>query len=509
MSNTLRKSSGYLLILIAVIFGFFSRVVSVFHYTTFDIGPDPDQVRDAFTYMKMWQGELPHLGPSVSIGEYQLPPLYYYIVFPFTALGANPAFQALANAVFSFLSIILLIYLVYLLLEGVEPSKRFFLSGLAGVWYSLIFPDIFISTFNWNPSPIPFFLIAFTLLYNYQIKSKSTSWQAVSWFFYGIVLAILVSLHSSTLFIMPIIFLGSCLWFIYKKRQWYFPAIAVLSANLALIPYWKLETSRNFINTKKIINTVLFPGQNGDNNILNRLISMPLSYIELGQQAYFIGEDKLYLIISAFFLLITLALGLINFKGNKVILGFLLGTWGIFIYAASRFEGEHFFIHYKLLILFAPIIFAVLSLAYLSPSKFSRVAGTVIALGIAFSMLTNLKYDIKYLSSKYGSTRLVSVGSVINTFSTIPENSTICDPAKQGKRIEYNLYRYIDLYITQKNFQVVSDCPPGSYLLHSKYVLDQQINNLWPVFDVSRNDSFQQKAKLFMETPELNVYVLK
>ena len=285
--------------------------------------------------MKMWQGEWPHLGPSVSLGNYQLPPLYYYIVFPFTALGPNPAFQALANAVFSFLSIILLIYLVYLLLENVETSKRFFLSGLAGVWYSLIFPEIFISTFNWNPSPIPFFLIAFTLLYKYQLEGKSTFWQTVSWFWYGILLAILVSLHSSTLFIMPIIFIGSCLWFIYKKRQWYFPTIAVLSANLALIPYWKLEIGRSFINTKKIISTVLGSDQSGDNSILNRLISMPLSYIELGQQAYFIGEDKLYLIISAFFLLITLALGLINFKGNKAILCFLLGTWGIFIYAAS------------------------------------------------------------------------------------------------------------------------------------------------------------------------------
>ena len=508
MSNTLRKSSGYLLILIAIIFGFVSRVVSVFHYTTFDIGPDPDQVRDAFTYMKMWQGEWPHLGPAVSLGNYQLPPLYYYIVFPFTVLGPNPAFQALANAVFSFLSIILLIYLVYLLLENVEPSKRFFLSGLAGVWYSLIFPDIFISTFNWNPSPIPFFLISFTLLYKYQLEGKSAFWQAASWFFYGVVLAILVSLHSSTLFIMPIVFLGSCLWFIYKKRQWYFPLLAVLSANLVLIPYWFLEISRNFVNTKNIVNTV-FGSSQGGSSILNRLISMPLSYIELGQQAYFIGEHKLYLIISAFFLVLTLALGLINFEGNKIILGFLLCTWGIFIYAASRFEGEHFFIHYKLLILFAPIIFAVLSLAYLSLSKFSRVAGTVIALGIAFSMLTNLKYDIKYLSSKYGSTRLASVGSVINTFNIIPENSTICDPAKQGKRIEYNLYHYIDLYITQKNFQIVSDCPPGSYLLHPKYVLNQQINNLWPVFDVSPNNSFKQKAELFMETPELNVYVLK
>lgn len=163
--------AAYILVAFAIVFGFLSCIISVFSYTTFDIGPDPDQIRDAFVYMNMWHGKFPILGPAASIGGYQLPPLYYYLVFPFTILGADPVYQALANAVFSFLSILLLMYLVYQILENVERERRLLLAGLSGFWYSLIFAEIFIATFQWNPTPVPLFLIIFALLYKYQLET--------------------------------------------------------------------------------------------------------------------------------------------------------------------------------------------------------------------------------------------------------------------------------------------------------------------------------------------------
>lgn len=45
------KLTAYILIFLALVFGFFSRVFSVFRYVTFDIGPSPDQVRDAYIYI--------------------------------------------------------------------------------------------------------------------------------------------------------------------------------------------------------------------------------------------------------------------------------------------------------------------------------------------------------------------------------------------------------------------------------------------------------------------------
>lgn len=152
------RSIGYVLIVLALAVAFVTRLFAVFQYVTFDIGPDPDQIRDAFLVMGIWNGEFPLLGPPASIGGHHIMPLYYYLFFPFTLLGTAPVFQALPNALFSFLSVPLFIYLIYQLLEKVTPSFRLFLSGLAGFWYSLSFGDIFINNYQWNPSSIPFFL---------------------------------------------------------------------------------------------------------------------------------------------------------------------------------------------------------------------------------------------------------------------------------------------------------------------------------------------------------------
>ncbi|WP_234300745.1 hypothetical protein [Sphaerospermopsis aphanizomenoides] len=119
---------------------------------SFDIGQDSDQVRDAFVVINMWKGDWPTLGSQVTtIVGYHILPLYYYLCFPFTIFGADPVFQALPNALFSFLSIPLFTYLVYLLLENVEPQVRIFFSGLAGFWYSVLYGEIFISKMQWNP----------------------------------------------------------------------------------------------------------------------------------------------------------------------------------------------------------------------------------------------------------------------------------------------------------------------------------------------------------------------
>jgi hypothetical protein len=77
-----------------------------------------------------------------------IPPLYGYLGFPLTIFGADPEFQVLTNGLFSFLSIPLLIYFVYQLLENVEQDKRLLLSSLAGFWYSTIYADYFINNFS-------------------------------------------------------------------------------------------------------------------------------------------------------------------------------------------------------------------------------------------------------------------------------------------------------------------------------------------------------------------------
>jgi hypothetical protein len=81
--------AAYILIVLAIGFGFFSRLIACFRYVTFFYY---DQVRDAELYVKMWQGNIPNLGPGASVGGYKLLPLYYYLVFPATVLGVDPVF---------------------------------------------------------------------------------------------------------------------------------------------------------------------------------------------------------------------------------------------------------------------------------------------------------------------------------------------------------------------------------------------------------------------------------
>lgn len=513
--DNLVKFAAYVLIFLSLVFGFVSRVVAVFRYTTFFYY---DQVRDAQVYMDMWKGHWPTLGPSASVGGYSLPPLYYYLVFPFTVLGPDPVFQALPNALFSLFSIPLLIYLVYRLLEDTEGSRRLLLASLAGFWYSLLFVDIFISTFQWNPSPIPFFILCFTLLYNFQLETKlSVVVQVLSWIFYGIILAILVSLHSTTMFVMPIVFIGSSIFFIFKnfkkKYRWLFPALSILTGIVILLPYWKGESSRSWLNTKGILFKLTNASQEANSHtVLQRIGRAFHSYFELGQQAYFIGNAWWLTFVGITFFSAVLILAIAKFRKNSIIFLFLLFTWLIYFYAASNFWGMSV-VHNKFLVLFAPIILTILSLASLDVSKkIDKLINVILILGISLSIWMNLTFDYQYFSSKYGTNRLITTADITQIFHKLPANSIICDPrSKEGWLLynPYKSYKYIDKYITKKELKFIESCQPGHYFLQPRFEMLQSIEIFWPIFRVSAAKLSEENHRLFSGTSVADVYILK
>ncbi|MEM9903730.1 MAG: hypothetical protein AAF921_01725 [Cyanobacteria bacterium P01_D01_bin.44] len=535
---------GYLLISLGILIGLSTRLLAVFQYVTFDIGPDPDQIRDAFAVMNMWRGDLPTLGPQVStVGRHHILPLYYYLFFPFTLLGPNPIFQALPNALFSFLSIPLFIYLIYQLLERIEKSKRIFLSGLGGFWYSLLYGDIFISNFQWNPSSIPFFIMVLTLLFKLQMQGNfSFAIQALLWTVYGAILAIIVSLHSSTLFVMPVVFAVTSSIFIYdaikRKRKFLlvsFPFVSILSALITLTPYWIGEIGRNFNNTKAILRTIFETSRQSDENILisiyTKISNLFLSYIMIAQQAYFWNTSWLYLIISITFLSLVTGWGLFKFKGNRHIWLMWCSLWAVFLLAASNINPIETPFYYKLLLLFAPIVFTLSSLAYLdcSPTK-KKIFSCLIGLFIFLSVASNLFYDYRFMVSKYGPERLVNTADIIQIMNQLPARSTICDPRIERKREVNNQYNYIDTYITHKRISLLSECQPGNFVIHPKrnmLIKNNVLNennyegayfvrlispptvNLFPVFKVAENGPIVRRAELFSEVDTADVYRLE
>ncbi len=537
---------GITLMILALLFGFVTRIVSVLQYVTFDIGPDPDQIRDAFIVMKMWQGEFPKLGPpayGLGLGGHHILPLYYYIFFPFTLLGGNPAFQALPNALFSFLSIPLLILLVYKLLEDINYSQRILLTGLAGFWYSSLFGDIFISNFQWNPSSIPFFFLSFVIIYDLQIKNKF-SWgiQCCLWAINGVIFAILLSLHSSTLFVMPIVFIISIFLYVFKilkerkeNKFLILPIISCLSAFLALTPYWIGEFSSKFSNTKAILKTIRAGSSSSDISlpayIWVKISNLVMNYLNLVRQAYFWNSSLFYLVVSAIFLTIITFSAISKFRGNKYIWSILISSLGVFLLAAANIEANKSVFYYKIIILPLPIILTIVTLAYSNFSAKIRVffyGFTTIVL--ILSLFNNLFYDYSFMLAKYGKTRLLNTQEITQIMRKIPASSTICDPRISRKRKVRNQYNYIDTYVVKNDIKTVDVCEAGNYVIHPKRFLQIEgnfLNNnnyqetyflepsyqgdlkLWPILKVSENENIARPAKLFLEIGTAYVYLLE
>jgi hypothetical protein len=89
----------------SMLVGFLTRIAFLARYVDFR----GDEARDAYVYAAMRHAPWPVLGAYIGAdypGDFwRLPPLYYYIVFPFARLGYDPTFAALSSGTFSFLTI--------------------------------------------------------------------------------------------------------------------------------------------------------------------------------------------------------------------------------------------------------------------------------------------------------------------------------------------------------------------------------------------------------------------
>ena len=537
------KWLGIALIGLAITIGMLTRLVAVFHYVTFDIGPDPDQIRDAFVVMKMWQGVFPTLGPKAygaGLGGFNILPLYYYLFFPFTLLGQSPAALAFPNALLSFLSIPLFIFLIYRLLENVRSPKRLFLSGLSGVWYSLLFGEIFISTFQWNPSSIPFFFMVFMLTCDIQNRYLSKrKIQIVTWIGSGILLAILMSLHASTLFVMPVVYVIASIRFVFKAfKRWGiswqlgWPGVGLIAALVALTPYWVGEVSRSVRNTKTLLKALSAVSGEEDTffvvRILQRLGNAGLHALTLVRQVCFWNASILYLVISVIALILVTSLAFLKFRGNPNIWLIWPSSWGLLLLAAASLNPAETVFYYKILMLPAPIVLTAVALAYVQLSSKRAIAACLaITLFVTLSGANNLYHDAQLMAAKYGPNRLMNTQDLVQIIEQLPAGAEICDPRLARKRAKLNQYRYINTYLTQRQITTVSDCSPDSYVIHPKRFLNIKGNllnasdyrsiyfvkpesasalELWPVLTTAESQEIAHPASLVLETPTAYVY---
>ncbi len=157
-------------------------------------------------------------------------------------------------------------------------------------------------------------------------------------------------------------------------------------------------------------------------NLFTRLFKAIWETVYLGNQVFFLNDNIsiFNVVVSAIFFGISLYIVIKKYRGNKTLIGFLAITWIIFLYASSNYPDEHFYSHRKILLWFAPILLAIASLAYLNFTKtFDRILGLVLAIIIGYSIATNLYFNQRYLASKYGSERLLSVADTVEIINIL------------------------------------------------------------------------------------------
>lgn len=464
------KKIGWGLAILAGAVGLVTRlIIGLAAYAQFE----GDQIRDAFVYLGMREGAWPLLGPSSSVGTFSLPPLYYYLVCPFSLLGRDPVWQVVPNALFSLAAIILLMCLIYLMAAKIEPGKRVFAAGLAGLWWAVIFQDIYLNGHEWNPGPVICFFLGFCLVFYYVMnKKKMKLWDGLlHWGGLGLLVAFLVSMHSMAWFIMPIVFLFSIIWFMAKKRQYLAPVFGALVSILALLPYWIGETRTDFANTR-----ALFRAMGGSANepysIVARLNHALEVFAGLGPMVYF--PEKSVIMIFAAVATIALVAFFFLYRGPRDILAVLLMTWGLFLLAIANF-WEKIYYHYVVLIAIAPLIFMVLALVQ---ANFKKKLYSLMVLGflvfILVSMAVNFDLTMNYAKNKFGPERQINTRDYNRIVASLPEKATVCSPDQW----RLDRIRYFDEAKYRKGLSFSLVCRPGMYYVHEKYYVEDKFGGL-------------------------------
>ncbi len=440
--------AGKTLVVWAIVFGFVTRVVPVFRYTHFQ----DDQARDAGAILAVADGSFAALGPPSSVGGYRLPPLAYYLVAPFTVLGSDPVWQALPNALFGWLAIPLLMVLVFRLFERTERQQRIFLAGLGGVWWSVLFPDILLSSVEWNPSPIPFFLFLGLLLAEHALRGARHRSHLLLWLALGALLALFVSLHSTTLFVMPVAFAVAAFVSIRRSRQWRTPLAGLGVCLLLLAPYWKGEMSTGWTNTRAMFATIAATQQER-HGVVERIDRAAFNYLELGPLAFFPHLPASSL--PQIFLISVSVLGLFGFRGNLRLLAGLLLVWTLASAAAANFWST-LYIHYKLLLLAAPLLLALSALAATDRrGVVPWIVRGLVSLGILASIAANVRADLFYLDAKYGRNRLLTTYDLTAALRAVPEGASVCAPQ------DARAYAYLDEHLARRRLTFTAVCAAG------------------------------------------------
>ena len=148
--NAVLRNRRYLPIIFILLLASFLRLYRINDYMTF-LG---DEGRDAIVWLKMVRDhKFTLIGPTTSIGNMYLGPLYYYLMLPFYfVFGSSPVGPSIGVALFSTATVFFIWYV----------GKIWFneKTGLIAAFFYTISPVVlYHSRSSWNPNIMPFFAL--------------------------------------------------------------------------------------------------------------------------------------------------------------------------------------------------------------------------------------------------------------------------------------------------------------------------------------------------------------
>ncbi len=251
---------------ISVLIFFLALFLRVYHLDRY-ISFHQDQVRDLYYLKEHFENrKLILLGPKASVGDFYLPPFWYYLMTVAYIFSKSPLAIAFLTAIFGSLTSVL----VFIFLNKFLSQKIAFFGG---VLYAVSPLAIEYSRFAWNPNPIPFFVIlVFISLYQFLYEDKENR------FILGTIFANLAfQLHYQGL----IIFIFYFFTLLLLKKLTLRRIIVYLLINFILVfPFIIFEIKNNFKNSFAIVNF-----------LVNSQIKTPLKFFGIPFFIKFIFND--------------------------------------------------------------------------------------------------------------------------------------------------------------------------------------------------------------------------
>ena len=434
--NFFKNNQRIVFIVWVILLAFFLRVFRLPDFISYH----QDQVRDLFYVQNHFQqGQMILLGPKASVGDFFLPPFWYYlmsIAYFFSSSPVAPAFIVVIFGSFTTL-------FIYLFCEKFFDNKVAIFSSLL---YSVSPLSIDYSRFAWNPNPIPFFTIAaFYFLYIYIYKQKN----------YGLILGAITAnlalqLHYQGMVVLAFFFLA----LIISKKLSIKQFIKLIIINLILfLPFFIHEFGHRFENTKGILD-FLFKTQS---DLTLKFFGVPF-FIKFIFRDFssFIGSTLFFKNqILGFAGLIVLGFSLVFVKSKNPAVR-LLKFFLIFSFIMLFFYKNSLINFYLLFLIPVIIIYLTIIINNFFPEKITNlIFFLVILLNLYFSPAF-IKNNSAYVAIK-------------NAVDIIAKNEKYC-PSYRIFDQNYIKSKYQYLFSINKNKPVNSNCDLTTYLQSSPKV---------------------------------------